>query len=265
MTGPTTFEDLLVERDAPIARVTINRPAVRNACRFRTTVEIGLAMRELEEDDSIRAVVLTGAGDRAFSAGADLKELRGKGARERERELAEGWIASLRRIETMPKPVVAAVRGFAVGGGTELAMACHLRVAGESARFGQPEILRGHIPGAGGTVRLPRLVGTGRALQYLLTGDDIPAAEAERCGLVNWVVADAAVVETAEAVARRIAALPALAVQLTLQSVIGGRDCSVESALVLEQAMCNRMRHDRDYREGLEAFADKRVPEYNRG
>lgn len=264
MTDASAFADIVVDRSAPIARVTINRPEVRNACRYRTTVELGAAMRLLDEDDGVRAVVLTGAGDRAFSAGADLKELRTKAARERERELAEGWVATLRRIEAMEKPVIAAVRGFAVGGGTELAMACHLRVAGRSARFGQPEILRGHIPGAGGTVRLPRLVGVGRALQYLLTGADIAAEEAERIGLVNWVAEDAAVVEAAEAVARQIAALPALAVKLTLQSVLAGRDCSIEAAMALEQAMCNRMRHDRDYREGLEAFALKRAPEYNR-
>lgn len=260
----TNFSDLRVECSSAVARVTINRPEVRNACRYKTTVELGMAMRQLEQESSVRAIIVTGAGDRAFCAGADLKELRTRKPHERERELLDGWVTTLRIIETMGKPVIAAVRGYAVGGGTELALACHLRVAGRSARFGQPEILRGHIPGAGGTVRLPRLIGEGRALQYLLTGDDIPAEDAERIGLVNWVVDDADVVEAAEKVAQRIAALPALAVKLTLQSVIGGRDASLEAALVLEQSMCARMRYDADYLEGLEAFEAKRTPMYNR-
>lgn len=258
-----SFEDIRYEIEPPLARLTINRPEVRNACRFRTAVELGEAVRKADEDRRVRVLILTGAGDAAFSAGADLKELRTRSPEVRERELAAGWLATLRTIETLGKPVIAAVRGWAVGGGTELALACHLRIAGRSAMFGQPEILRGHIPGAGGTVRLPRLVGIGRALQYLLTGDDIPAEEAERIGLVNFVVADDAVLNAAEALARRIAGLSEVAVRLTLQSVIGGRDASLESALALEQALCSRMRFARDYREGLDAFAEKRPALYN--
>lgn len=188
------LEDLIVETNGPIATITINRPNVRNACRFKTTIELRDVIRRLQSEDSLRAIILTGSGDRAFSAGADLKELKTRDPAQRDRELAEGFGEALRAIESSCVPTIAVVRGFALGGGTEIAMACHLRVAGQSARFGQPEILRGHIPGAGGTVRLPRLVGESKALQYLLTGDEIPAEVAAHLGLVNWVVPDADVV-----------------------------------------------------------------------
>ena len=259
------FEDLLVENTGPIVTITINRPHVRNACRFKTTIELRDTIRQFQGHQSLRAIILTGSGDRAFSAGADLKELRTRDPSQRDHELAVGFGEALRALESSRVPVIAAVRGFAVGGGTEIAMACHLRVAGRSARFGQPEILRGHIPGAGGTVRLPRLIGESRALQYLLTGDEIPVETAERLGLVNWVVADDEVIPFAQELATRIAGLSRLAVQLTLQAVRAGRDMPIEQALAFERVLCSRMRHDDDYREGLEAFVDKRAPKYNTG
>lgn len=258
------FQDLLCEIAPPVATVTINRPHVRNACRYQTTVEIGQAIRLAQDELDVRAIILTGSGDKAFSAGADLKELKTRDPAQLDRELVEGLGQTLCRIETSEIPVIAAIRGFALGGGMEIAMACHLRVAGRSARFGQPEILRGHIPGAGGTVRFPRLVGVGNALQYLLTGDQITAEEAERIGLVNWVVPDHEVLAHAGEIAKRIGALSKVAIGLTLQAVIAGRDMPVEQALTLERSLCARMRHAQDYREGLEAFSDKREPLYNR-
>ncbi|MGI8895106.1 MAG: enoyl-CoA hydratase/isomerase family protein, partial [Casimicrobiaceae bacterium] len=238
------FEDLLIESAGSIATVTINRPALRNACRAQTIRELGRAIQHAQDLPGTRAIILTGSGDKAFSAGADLKELRDRrNPALTGKVLIEGWGETLRRIEMSPLPVIAAVRGYAVGGGTEIAMACHLRVAGESARFGQPEILRGHLPGAGGTVRLPRLIGIGRAMQYLLTGKDITAQEAERIGLANWIVPDADVLSFAHSVARHIASLPASAVRLTLQAVVSGRDMAAESALVFEQSLCASVRH----------------------
>lgn len=258
-----TFEDLLFEVKPPLAVITINRPASRNACRHQTTLELGSAVRLAARTEGVRAIILTGAGDKAFSAGADLKELRGRDPAQRDRELVEGFGETLRTIETSPRPVIAAIRGFALGGGMEIAMACHLRVAGENAALGQPEILRGHIPGAGGTVRFPRLAGVNAALQYLLTGDQIGAHEALRIGLVNWVVPDVEVLSSAEAVGRRIAGLSSVAIELTLQSVIAGREMPLEQALDYERALCSRMRHAADYGEGLNAFAEHREASYN--
>jgi enoyl-CoA hydratase len=257
------FEDILYVVDPPLAVITINRPEVRNACRVQTLREIGQAVIKAGMDDSVGAVVLTGAGDKAFSAGADLKEARARKPSDSDHEIVEAWGEMLCRVERFSKPIVAAIRGYALGGGTEIAMACHLRIAGVTARFGQPEILRGHIPGAGGTVRLPRLIGEGRALLYLLTGDEIPAAEAERIGLVSKVVGDDRVLDEAKNLARRIAGLSRVAVELTLKSVLGGRDASLEGALLLERSLCGEMRHAPDYREGLDAFVEKRRPRYN--
>jgi enoyl-CoA hydratase len=257
------FDDLLLDVRAPIATIVINRPEARNACRYQTMVEIGRAVQMLQQEPGIRAIILTASCDKAFSAGADLKELKTRDPAQRDRELVEGFAETLRRIETSEVPVIAAVRGFALGGGMEIAMACHLRIAGQSALFGQPEILRGHIPGAGGTVRFPRLVGTGNALRYLLTGDQIGAEEAWRIGLVNWVVPDDRVLEQAMEIASRIAGLSRTAVALTLQAVVAGRDMPMEQALVFERALCSRMRHVPDYSEGLKAFEEKREPSYN--
>jgi enoyl-CoA hydratase/carnithine racemase len=257
------FEDILYEVEPPLVVITINRPHIRNACRVHTMKELARAVKAAGDDRDVRVVILTGAGDKAFSAGADLKEARERAPVEHSRDLVEGWYEALRQIERLRKPVIAGVRGWAVGGGTELAMACHLVIAGTSARFGQPEILRGHIPGGGGTVRMPRLVGQSRALYYLLTGEDLSAVEAERIGLVTKVVDDARVVDEAKALGRRIARLSRLAVELTLRSVIGGRDASVEAALALERALCGEMLYARDYVEGLDAFVEKREPRYD--
>jgi enoyl-CoA hydratase len=257
------FKDLLFEAKPPIVVITFNRPSVRNAFRHDTALELASAVRLAAKVPGVRAVILTGVGDQAFSAGADLKELRTRDPAQRDLDLVEGFGNALRVIETSSLPVIAAVRGFALGGGMEIAMACHLRIAGQSAVFGQPEILRGHIPGAGGTVRFPRLTGTNTALQYLLTGDRIDAREAHRLRLVNWVVPDAEVESFAEQTAKRIAALSRVAVELTLQSVMTGRDMPVEQALAFELSLCSRMRHASDYREGLEAFSEHREANYN--
>lgn len=260
----TVYEDIIVEFDGPVGVLTINRPSSRNALRFNTLIELGEAVRECEAAAQVRALVVVGAGDRAFSSGADLKELKGRSSARRDRELVDGFANTFRRISSCGVPVIAAIRGYALGGGLELAMACHLRVAGEGALLGQPEILRGHIPGAGGTVRLPRLIGAGRALQYLLTGDNITAHEAERIGLVNWVVPDEDVVSFSRQVAKRMSKLSATALQLTLQAVVEGHDMPLEQALVFERSLCSRMRYAADYSEGLDAFAEKRAANYDR-
>ena len=174
----TAYRDVLATRSGPVATITINRPERRNACRFLTLDELIDAFEHCADDPTIRAAIITGAGDRAFSAGADLKEVY---------EVKEGiaigngirkWSRLVRIIETFPKPVIAGVAGFALGGGTEIAIACHIRIAARSARFGLSEILRGHIPGAGGTVRFPRLIGEGPGLYHLLTGDLVSGEDA---------------------------------------------------------------------------------------
>jgi enoyl-CoA hydratase len=252
-----TFATLLVSIDQPIAIVTINRPQVLNALNAEVFNELEKAFAALGADPAIRAILLTGAGEKAFAAGADIKELSLTDAASGEALALRGQ-AVFSGIETCGKPVIACINGFALGGGCELAMACTLRIASESARLGQPEVKLGLVPGYGGTQRLPRLVGSSAALRLLLTGDIIPASEALRLGLVDEVVPAALLMETARGLALRIAGLPPLAVAGCMEAVAQGADLSLQEALALEARIFGRLSESADKREGVQAFLEKR-------
>ncbi len=253
------YDNLLLEAEEATAIVTINRPQVLNALDAATLDALGRAMRDLQRDPAIRAIVLTGAGDKAFVAGADINELaRQHPVEARERALAGQQVLDL--VEHLGKPVVAAINGYALGGGCELAMACTLRIAAARARIGQPEILLGILPGYAGTQRLPRLVGKGRALELLLTGAQLTADEALRIGLVNRVVADADLMDAARALARELAARPPLAVRSILHAVNEGLEMPFAGACGLEAALFGLIASTDDMREGTRAFLEKRTP-----
>ncbi|HET9986467.1 MAG TPA: enoyl-CoA hydratase-related protein [Longimicrobiales bacterium] len=256
------YRFLSIERDDAIATVTVNRPEKLNALNADTIAELDAAFRELEADAAIRGVVLTGAGEKAFVAGADIAELAQMGPVSGVRVSRQGQDA-FRFLERMRKPVIAAVNGFALGGGLELALACHLRIAGENARFGLPEVKLGIIPGYGGTVRLPRLVGRGRALEMILTGDMIDATEAHRIGLVNQIVPRAQLMEAARGLAAKIAANGPVAVALALEAVDFGYHASTEDALRLESNLFGLLASTDDMREGMTAFLEKRKADFH--
>jgi enoyl-CoA hydratase len=244
-----------------IARVTVNRPDKLNALNAIVIAELADAVTRIETDAAVRGIIVTGAGSKAFVAGADIKELTEQGvAGGRARAIAGQQV--FRRLERCGKPVIAAVNGFALGGGCELAMACHLRVAGENAKFGQPEVKLGIAPGYGGTVRLPRLVGKARALELLLTGDMIDAEEARRIGLVNRVVPTDRVVEEAESMLKVILANGPLAVRACLEAVDVGMDMTLDQALLLEAGYFGLLSATADMQEGTRAFVEKRKPAF---
>lgn len=255
------YEFLRVERKEQIAVVVINRPDKLNALNGATVGELDAAFRTLAEDEDVRGVVVTGAGEKAFVAGADIAELAKMGPLSGVEVSRQGQDV-FRFLETMPKPVIAAVNGFALGGGLELALACHIRVASENARFGLPEVKLGIIPGYGGTVRLPRLVGRGRALELILTGEMIGAEEAYRIGLVNRVVPQVELMREAEAVLRKILANGPIAVALALESVDRGFDTTLDDGLVLESNLFGLLAATEDMREGMQAFLEKRPAEF---
>ena len=244
-----------------VARVTVNRPDKLNALNAIVIAELGDAVTRIETDSAIRGVVVTGAGTKAFVAGADINELTEQGVTGgRTRALIGQQV--FRRLERCGKPVIAAVNGFALGGGCELAMACHLRVASENAKFGQPEVKLGIAPGYGGTVRLPRLVGKARALELLLTGDMIDAEEAWRIGLVNRVVPADRLLGEAEGMLRVILANGPLAVRACLEAVDAGSDMTIDQALLLEASYFGLLSATEDMREGTKAFTEKRKPAF---
>jgi enoyl-CoA hydratase len=240
-----------------VATITVNRPDKLNALNATVMRELGEAVTQVETDPAIRGVLVTGAGPKAFVAGADITELASQGPVDGKARAQLGQ-GVFRRLERCGKPVVAAVNGFALGGGCELAMACHLRVASETAKFGQPEVKLGIGPGYGGTVRLPRLVGQGRALELLLTGDMIDAAEAHRIGLVNRVVPADRVMAEAEALLRAILANGPLAVRFVIEAVDAGLELSVDDGLLLEANHFGLLSATADMREGTTAFTEKR-------
>jgi len=250
------YERLTLSVDDRIATLTVNRPDKLNALDNATIGELGAAIDEVRGRDEIGGVILTGAG-RAFVAGADISELEAHGAISA-RALAQRGQEIFRRFETSPKPIIAAVNGFALGGGCELAMACHIRLAGEHAKFGQPEVKLGLIPGYGGTQRLTRLVGKGRALQLLLTGEMIDAAEAFRIGLVNRVLPAGELLGAATAMLRQILANGPLAVAECIEVVNRGFDITLEEALALEATAFGLLASTEDKREGTRAFVEKR-------
>ncbi len=254
-----TFENLLFEVRDGIAFVTLNRPKVLNALNRATLEELHTAIAAIREDASIGAVVLTGAGEKAFAAGADIQEL-AQAKEPRGRDLALRGQAIFRSIETCGKPVIACINGFALGGGCELALACTLRIANDNAKLGQPEVKLGLIPGYGGTQRLSRLVGKGAALQMILTAEMISAHEALRIGLVNEVVAPADLLARGEGLARIIASMAPVAVRYSLEAVDRGYDLPIEEAMFLEAALFGLACGTADKEEGTAAFLAKRPP-----
>jgi enoyl-CoA hydratase len=255
------LQTLLLERDGAIAVVTVNRPKVLNALDFATLDELRRTMEGLARDAAIRCIVLTGAGDKAFVAGADITELAGQSPTSG-RERARAGQRVFDAIENLGTPVIAAINGYALGGGCELAMACTIRIAADSAVLGQPEINLGLIPGYGGTQRLARLAGTGRALELLLTGDRVSAAEAYRLGLVNRVVPAAELMVEARKLAATIAAKAPVAVRYILEAVHRGASLPLGEAQSLEAALFGLVAATDDMREGTQAFLDKRKPAF---
>ena len=256
-----SFSTLRYELQNGIATVTINRPDKLNALNDQVINELGAAVAKLADDSAVRAAILTGAGPKAFVAGADIGELGACNAIQAE-TLSRKGSAVFRSLERSPKPIVAAVNGFALGGGCELAMACHLRIAAENAKFGQPEVKLGITPGYGGTVRLPRLIGRGRALEWLLSGGMIDAQEALRIGLVNRVVsADQLLSEAAQLLATILENGP-LAVAACLRMVEEQEALPLDEALALESRRFGELAGTADFKEGTGAFLAKRKAEF---
>ncbi len=253
-----TYENILLEKKNSIAYVTVNRAKVLNALNGATIEELRAAFHELKHDASIRVVILTGAGEKAFVAGADIGELA-------QRDPVSGKEFALRGqnvlnlIENLGKPVIACVNGFALGGGCELALACTMRLASENAKFGQPEVKLGILPGYGGTQRLPRLVGKGLAMQMVLAGEMITAQEAHRIGLVNEVTPAAELIPRAEAIAAKIIANAPLAVQYAMEAVNKGMEMTLAEGLFLEAALFGVCCATEDKKEGTAAFLEKRT------
>jgi enoyl-CoA hydratase len=254
------FSHLLFEADDKgVALVTVNRPDKLNALSGAVVVELQQAIDRIAGDNAIRAAILTGAGEKAFVAGADINELAVLSPVQA-RERAIRAQRTLRLLETCGKPSVAAVNGYALGGGLELAMGCTVRFASENARLGQPEVKLGIIPGYGGTQRLPRLVGRGRAMEMLLAGDPITAAEAHRIGLVNAVVPQAELLGYCRAWLDKVLANGPLALQLAMEAVDVGLDCGLEAGLQFEASAFGMIAATEDRREGTRAFLEKRKP-----
>lgn len=255
------LENISVERDGAVATVTINRPRVLNALNGQTLDELRRAMLALKHDAGVRVVIVTGSGEKAFIAGADINELSVQTPTGgRDHAMRGQHVLDL--IENMGKPVIAAINGYALGGGCELAMACTLRIAADSAKLGQPEINLGIIPGYGGTQRLSRLVGRGRALELLLTGDQISAAEAHRLGLVNRVVPSAELMGEARKLAQVLAAKAPIAVRCIIDAVNRGLQMPLADAQVFEATLFGLVSATEDMREGTAAFLEKRKAEF---
>jgi enoyl-CoA hydratase/carnithine racemase len=250
------------EKKGLIAYVTINRPKVLNALNTPTWTDLQAAFEDAKADASVHGVILTGAGDKAFIAGADISELAHVEAYDAEESSRFGQ-GVLDLIENLGKPVIAAINGFALGGGCETAMACTMRIAAEHAKFGQPEVKLGLLPGGGGTQRLPRLVGKGRALQLILTGETISAQEAYRIGLVNEVVPAANLIARAETILKQISANAPIAVKFSLEAANKGMDTSQAEGFALEASYFGICAATEDKKEGTSAFLEKRAPQFH--
>lgn len=254
-----TFENLLLERDGAVAIVTLNRPKVLNALNNQTLAELSACMATLKADESVRAIILTGAGEKSFVAGADINELATQSPVEGQAHARRGQLI-FDAIEQLGKPVIAAINGFALGGGCELAMACTIRLAADTARFGQPEINLGLIPGYAGSQRLPRLVGKGIAMEILLTGDMVSAPRAYEIGLVNRVVPAAELMTEATKLAQALAAKAPIAVRFIIEAVNQGLESPFAAGEYLETALFGTIASSEDMREGTKAFLEKRKP-----
>ena len=261
-TTALTLANVLYEKKGAIAYVTVNRPTVLNALDLLTWKDLRTAFESAQNDATVRGVILTGAGNKAFIAGADINELAHATAFEAEQASRFGQDV-LDLIENLGKPVIGAVNGFALGGGCEAAMACTIRIAVDTAKFGQPEVALGLIPGGGGTQRLPRLVGKGRALQLILSGEMISAQEAHRIGLVNEIVPAADLITRAEAILNKIASNAPVAVKFSLEAVNKGLETSQGEGILLEASYFGLCAGTEDKKEGTSAFLEKRAPQFH--
>jgi len=253
------YKNLLYEASSNVATVTVNRPEKLNALNAQTKTELLDVFSDLKQDPEIHAVIVTGSGEKSFVAGTDIGEMTDLDT-DSGKKFAEGGQQVFDLIEHLGKPVIAAVNGFALGGGCELAMACHLRVASENAKFGQPEVNLGIIPGYGGTQRLARLVGEGRAMEIILTGAMIDAQEALRIGLVNSVVPQNELLKTCSSIAQAIAGKSQVAIRMALKAVHVTQEVSLTEGLKLEASLFGLCCGSEDFKEGTTAFLEKRKP-----
>ena len=255
------FQNILVEKKNSIAYVAVNRPKVLNALNMVTMDELRAAFHDIKNDAGVRVIILTGSGEKAFIAGADINELAAHNAVSGKEYTHRGQ-SVLNLIENLGKPVIACLNGFTLGGGCEIAMACTMRLASDNAKIGQPEVKLGIIPGYGGTQRLPRLVGKGRAMQLVLTGEMITAQEAYRIGLVNEVTSPTELIPRAEAIAQKIIANAPLAVQYSLEAINKGLEMTLPEALYLEAVLFSVACSSEDKKEGTTAFLEKRQAQF---
>ena len=257
-----TYEHILLERDDAIAIITLNRPKQLNALNAAILNDISAALDALADDDQARAIIITGSGDRAFAAGADIGELAQIQSANEGRRMAQRSHQLGRQIADLPKPIIAAINGFALGGGLELALACDVRIASETAQVGLPEVSLGIMPGWGGTQRLARLVGPGAAKLLMMTGERIDANEALRLGIVERVVPAAELTTTAKQIAQKIASLPPLSIDAIKQAVNHGLNMSLEDANAYEASLFGELTVTEDCKEGTAAFLEKRKAEW---
>ncbi len=256
------YEDIRLDKSGNVATITIDRPQVLNAIRFQTMLEIQAALKDIEADETIRVVVLTGAGEKAFISGGDISVMaRGQGYIETLTEVPKGQ-AICSEIENFPKPVIARINGIALGGGTEVALSCDIRIAADSAIMGLPEIKLGIIPGYGGTQRLPRLVGMGKAKELIFTGDHISAQEALNIGLVNQVVPFADLDETVAKLCQKISSRGPVALHMAKVALNNGAQADLRTALEIEARCFSLCFGTEDRLEGMNAFLEKRKPEF---
>lgn len=253
------YKNILFSLEEGVATITFNRPKALNAMNSETMCELMDAVNACKADEAIKAVILTGTGEKAFVAGADIAQMQNFRPQETVSFMELGH-ETLRQMETMPKPVIAAVNGFALGGGTEISLACDFRFASEKAVFGQPEILIGIIPGWGGTQRLARIIGIGRAKELIMSGDQIKAQRAYEIGLVNRIFSPEELIPETQKFARKLAGMPAFALKMAKHSINFGYDLALDNACRLEVECCAQCFSTDDQKEGMSAFLEKRKP-----